>query len=139
MGSRVPSSMRAHPFSIRVRKSRGNWQLLGNITFTVCKLGPAPTPPNDPVPDEQKPKIFVRFRADFKRFNAEYVRFQGRYRLAGGTQRYEDLTSPRGGGDMAGYLFCFASEGCAAKGGRYLDGQFTMQSFYRDPTPQLSG
>jgi hypothetical protein len=33
---------------------------------------------------------------------------------------------------------CFAPEGCAANGSRYLDGQFVMHGSYRDPTPQLA-
>ncbi len=54
-GSRAPSSMRAHPFRIRVRRARaGGWESVGRIQFTVCQLKGGPTPDPDPVPDAQK-------------------------------------------------------------------------------------
>ena len=134
-GSRVPSSTRAHPMAFRLRKRDGKWQMKGRFRFTVCKLGSGPTPPNDPVPDEQKPKFDVTFVATFRRVNVEVLRFAGTIRLRGGTGRYEDLT---GSGQIAGYLFCFAPEGCAP-GGRYLDAQMVLHGSYSDPTPQLSG
>lgn len=131
-GSRVPSSLRAHPFAFRVREEGDERTMEGEITLTVCKLGPGPTPKNEPVRDEDKPKIRVAFDADLGRGNAEAVPFDGSFRLRGGTQRYEDL---EGSGEIAGYLFCFAPEGCAAKGGKYLDGQFVMHGRYEDPNP----
>lgn len=135
-GSRAPSSMRAHPFSFDVRKRRGRWEMVGTIRFTVCQLQPGPTRQDDPVPDADKPTIVVRFRAPFKRESAESLRFSGRFRIVDGTQRYDDLS---GSGSIAGYLFCFAPEGCPALGGNYLDGQFVMHGRYRDPTPELAG
>jgi hypothetical protein len=134
-GSRAPSSMRAHPFGFRVRKYKGRWEMLGSIRFTVCQLGGGPNAASDPVPDAEKPQIVVGFRAPFKRETNESVRWGGRFTITGGTQRYADL---KGSGDIAGYFMCFAPAGCAATGGNYLDGQFTMQGTYRDPTPQLA-
>lgn len=61
------------------------------------------------------------------------MRFRGTFRLAGGTQRYADIT---GAGTIAGYLFCFAPAGCAGTG-TFQDAQVSMQGTYRDPTPQL--
>lgn len=135
-GSRAPASMRAHPMGFRVRKNKGVWEILGSIKFTVCKLGGGPTAANDPVPDSEKPTIRVGFRAPFTRETGELVRWSGRFTITGGTQRYEDL---EGSGVISGYFMCFAPAGCTALGGKYLDGQFTMQGEYRDPTPQLTG
>lgn len=135
-GSRVPSSVRAHPMAFTVRKRRGQWQIKGRLRFTVCKLGPGPTPQNDPVPDEAKPKFNVNFVAGFRRVNSETLRWTGTFKLRGGTGRYDDLA---GSGRIAGYFLCFAPEGCAAKGGKYLDGQLVMHGRYSDPTPKLAG
>ncbi len=135
-GSRSPTSMRAHPFTFQVRRHRGRWEMFGSIKFTVCKLGGGATAAPDPIPDESKPKIIVGFRAAFRRTTNESLRWAGRFRIEGGTGRYRELT---GSGTIAGYLMCFAPEGCpAAGGGRYLDGQFTMQGAFRDPTPSLA-
>ncbi len=135
-GSRAPSSMRAHPFGFSVRKFKGRWEMYGSIRFTVCKLGGGPnTAAEDTVPDADKPQIVVGFRAAFKRETAESVRWTGRFTINGGTGRYADL---KGSGDIGGYFMCFAPAGCAATGGNYLDGQFTMQGDYSDPTPQLT-
>jgi len=134
-GSRSPSSLRAHPFAMRIKKARGGgWELQGQIDFTVCKLGPGPTVRPEPVADEQKPKIRVRYRAKFLRATAENVHWAGRFRIVGGTGRYEGLT---GTGDIAGYFFCFEPQGCQATGGRYQDGQMVMHGDYEDPTPRL--
>lgn len=135
-GSRSPSSMRAHPFGFRVRKHKGRWEMLGSVKFTVCKLGPGPTPLNDPVADTAKPQIVVGFRATFKRESRELLRWSGRFTITGGTQRYADL---KGSGQIAGYFMCFAPEGCSALGSTYRDGQFVMHGRYSDPTPQLAG
>jgi len=136
-GSRAPSSMRAHPFSMQlVRSKRRGWEMPGLITFTVCKLSGGPTAAPDPIPDEQKPKIFMRYRAKPVKVNGEVARFSGTVRIAGGTQRYQDL---RGEGELSGYFFCFAPEGCVASGGKYQDGQMSIQGRYSDPTPQLGG
>ncbi|MBA2359907.1 MAG: hypothetical protein H0V79_03040 [Actinobacteria bacterium] len=151
--SRAPSSLRAHPYEFnvvrrtirtRLKPLRRNakprfriqrfWELSGRITLTVCKLGPGPTANPDPIPDPAKPKIFVSFRARYSRSTAEAVRWTGTFTLTGGTERYADL---KGSGSIAGYFFCFAAEGCAAKGS-YQDGQFVMHGTYTDPTPQLS-
>lgn len=132
-GSRVPSSMRAHPFGFRVRQYKGRWEMQGAVTFTVCKLGAGPTPANDPVPDEAKPKIRMGFRVQFKRENTELVRWTGRFRIEGGTGRYEGLT---GNGQISGYFACFGDAGCGT-GGTYTDGQMVLSGTYSDPTPQL--
>lgn len=135
-GSRVPSSVRAHPMAFSPYKKAGKWRIRGRFRFTVCKLGPGPTPQNDPVPDANKPKFNLNFDGTFRRVNAETLRWSGRFKLRGGTGRYDDLT---GSGQIAGYFLCFDAAGCAAKGGKYLDGQVVMHGRYRDPTPQLGG
>ena len=136
-GSRAPSSLRAHPFRIRVRRARNGrgWELVGRMMLTVCQLRGGPVPAPDPVPDADKPKIDVRFVARFKRLSVENLTWQGRFTLSGGTGRYEDLT---GSGRIAGYFFCFNPQGCQSTGRKYLDGQLVMQGDYRDPTPQLA-
>ena len=125
--------MRAHPFGFRVRQYKGRWEMQGAATFTVCKLGSGPTPGDDPVPDEAKPKIRIGFRVQFKRENTELVRWTGRFRIEGGTGRYEDLT---GSGQISGYFACFGEPGCGT-GGVYRDGQMVLRGTYSDPTPQL--
>ena len=135
-GSRVPSSTRLHPFRFRVERTRRGVEMLGRMTITVCQLRPGPTPNPDPIDDARKPKINVVFRAKFRRENVEHVRFNGKFRLVGGTQRYARL---RGSGTLAGYLFCFAPNGCAGTGRRFLDGQVTLQGSYSDSTPRLGG
>lgn len=132
-GGRVPSSMRAHPFGFRVRQYRGRWEIQGSVTFTVCKLASGPTPANDPVPDDAKPKIVMGFRAQFKRENNDLVRYTGRFRIEGGTGRYADLT---GTGQIAGYFACFGDTGCESRG-TYTDGQMVLNGTYSDRTPQL--
>ena len=136
-GSRAPASMRAQPFGFEVRRNKRTkrWEMVGSVRFIVCKLGPGPTPVDDPVPDANKPQIVIGFRAPFKKESPELVRFAGRFRITGGTQRYNDL---RGAGRIAGYLFCFAPDGCAARGGNMLDGQFVLNGKYHDPTPDLA-
>lgn len=134
-GSRSPVSTRFHPFRFRVQKTRRGTEMLGEITMTVCQLRNGPTPNPDPVADPAKPKIRIAFRAEFERQNAEEVRFAGTFRLRGGTQRYEDLS---GSGTISGYLFCFAPPGCGGTGGRFLDGQVSLQGRYADPTPELA-
>lgn len=136
-GSRAPSSMRAHPFRIRLRRAReGGWEMLGRVRFTVCKLSGGPTPAPDPVPDADKSKIDMRFKARFNRVSVENLNWSGTFTLNGGTGRYEDL---EGSGQIAGYFFCFNPQGCGGTGRNYLDGQFVMDGEYRDPTPQLAG
>ena len=132
-GGRSPASTRSHPFEFVANGDR----LHGNVTLTVCKRGGGPTgsPPgqNDPIPDQDKEKIFISWQAKVESTTPEEVSYRGTFRINGGTGVYNDL---RGGGEMAGYLFCFAPEGCASPsiGGRYRDGQYTMQGHYRDPT-----
>lgn len=133
-GSRAPSSTRMHPLSFKVVRTQRGVEMIGNATIVVCQLRGGPTPALDSVPDTLKPRIRVAFRAKFKRENAENLRYQGTFKIVGGTQRYAGLT---GAGTIAGYLFCFDPKGCAATGGRYLDGQLSMQGTYRDPTPRL--
>lgn len=128
-GSRSPASTRSHPFEFRVvRNKEGRLRLRGQITFTVCQLKPGPTPDPDPVPDAQKSKIYVGWNAKFKKTSAEEVSWWGTFRIRGGTGLYEDLT---GSGDIAGYFFCFAPEGCATLG-EFRDGQYTMAGTYAD-------
>jgi len=134
-GSRSPASMRAHPFTFKLLKIKGRWRMRGQITFTVCKLSGGPTKSPDPIPDANKPKIIVRFDTAYRRMSNETLRFNGIAKVRGGTGRYSDLT---GEAKMAGYLFCFAPEGCANKGGKYLDGQFVLHGDYKDPTPDLA-
>jgi len=134
-GSRVPSSTRLHPFAFNAVQKNGRREIQGSFTITVCKLAGGPTPNPDPVPDESKPKIRVKFRAPYRRDTAESLSFQGTFRIVGGTQRYEDLT---GTGTIAGYLFCFAENNCSGSGGKYLDGQVSLQGTYADPTPDLA-
>lgn len=135
-GSRSPASTRSHPFEFVANGDR----LDGILTLTVCKLGGGQTgtPPgqNDPIPDAEKDKVFFRWQARVESTVAEEVSFRGTFRIAGGTGVYNDLT---GGGEMSGYLFCFAPQGCASPGigGQYRDGQFTMQGNYRDPTTPI--
>jgi len=133
--SRVPSSTRLHPFRFRARKVGRFVQITGRTTITVCQLKGGPTPNPDPVSDAIKPKIQIAFRARYRRENAEHLRFAGTFKIKGGTQRYADLT---GSGTIAGYLFCFAPQGCGGTGGNFLDGQVSMQGSYADPTPQLA-
>lgn len=135
-GGRAPSSMRAHPLYMRLVKTKSGWVIRGLIEFTVCHLKPGPTRTDDPVADSDKPKIRMRYTAQFARSTQESIRWQGTFKIVGGTQRYEDL---QGSGSIAGYFFCFQPEGCAANGGDYADGQFVMHGTYRDPTPQLGG
>jgi hypothetical protein len=134
-GSRVPSSMRAHPLTFRLRRTNGRWTMRGQIDFTVCQLRSGPTPRDETVADRDKPKIRVRYTARFARSTPEAIRWHGRFRIVGGTQRYDDL---RGSGDIAGYFFCFQPGSCT-ESGEYADGQFVMHGSYRDPTPQLGG
>ncbi|MFP5299237.1 MAG: hypothetical protein ACLGHL_09655, partial [Actinomycetota bacterium] len=131
-GSRSPASTRDHPLEFNVvRNKKGQLRLRGTVVMTVCHLRGGPTAADDPVPDAEKPKIFFSWNARFKRTSAEEVRWHGKFRITGGTQRYEDLT---GEGDIAGYFFCFAPEGCTTLG-EFRDGQYTMAGTYHDPTP----
>lgn len=130
-GSRSPASTRSHPFKFRVvRNKHGQLRLRGRITFTVCQLKPGPTPTPDPVADAEKPKIYVGWNAKFKKRSAEEVSWWGSFRIRRGTGIYEDLT---GSGEIAGYFFCFAPEGCETLG-EFRDGQYTMSGSYADPT-----
>lgn len=134
-GSRVPSSLRAHPMWFKFRRRDGRWQMYGRLNLTVCKLAPGPTPQNDPVPDYRKPKIYIFFTANARRISGEVAEYSGRFRILGGTQRYDDL---RGSGRISGALFCFAPEGCRAIGEKYFDTQMVLNGTYSDPTPELA-
>ena len=134
-GSRLPNSARAHPISFRVVRVRGGGsEIRGNITLTVCKLASGPTATPDPIPDAQKPKIRVFFRAGFARTSLQEVSFSGTFKLIGGSGRYRDLT---GAGRIAGYITCFGEQGCGPDR-TLLDTQYTLQGNFRDPTPQLT-
>ncbi|MDP9069493.1 MAG: hypothetical protein M3N53_14285 [Actinomycetota bacterium] len=130
-GSRSPASTRNHPLKFHVVKNRdGKLRLRGRVVLTVCQLKPGVTPTPDPVPDAEKEKVYFRWNAKFKRTSPEEVRWIGKFRLTGGTGTYQDLT---GEGDIAGYFFCFAAEGCATLG-EFRDAQYTMSGTYHDPT-----
>lgn len=130
-GSRSPASTRSHPLKFRVvRNKQGALRLRGLITFTVCQLKPGPTPTPDPVADAEKPKIYVRWKANFRKRSAEEVSWWGSFRIRRGTGIYEDLT---GSGEISGYFFCFAPEGCETLG-EFRDGQYTMSGTFADPT-----
>jgi hypothetical protein len=102
--------------------------LTGRITFDVCsRTGGATT---DGVPDTAREKIFVDWWARYTRTSPEEVSWSGAFRIAGGTGTYQDLT---GNGQISGYFFCFAPQGCAALG-NYGDGQYVMIGNYADPT-----
>lgn len=134
-GSSLPNSLRGHPFAFRtVKTKRNGWMLRGIITIKVCKLGSGPTQSPDPVPDEQKPQINVKFLVKPKKVNGDDLHFSGKFQLRGGTGRYEGLT---GSGQIAGYFLCFASGGCK-QFGYYHDVQFVMHGTYKSPDPQLS-
>lgn len=130
-GSRSPASTRSHPFQFNVVRNRdGKLRLRGLTTLTVCQLKSGPTPTPDPIPDAEKSKIYIRWNAQFKNRSAEEVSWWGTFKIIGGTGLYEDLT---GSGDIAGYFFCFAPEGCTTLG-EFRDGQYTMAGTYSDPT-----
>lgn len=130
--SRAPSSTRLHNLTFRVVRTRRGTEMLGTTSIVVCQLKSGPTPSPDPVSDEVRSRIRVTWRAAFVRNNSESLSFRGTFKLAGGTQRYADIT---GSGTIGGYLFCFAPEGCG--GGGLQDAQVSMQGSYADPTPQL--
>jgi hypothetical protein len=134
VGSRPPVSVRGLPFAFKLQRVKKVWQMRGSISLAVCKLSGGPNATPDPVPDVSKPKIVFAFAARFTRMTPEEIEYRGTFRIAGGTGRYADLT---GSGTIAGYLFCFAAEGCAAKGS-FQDNQMVLQGSYHDPTPQLT-
>ena len=88
-GSRLPASARMQPlaFTVARHKTRG-LEMLARVTLVACHLQPGPTANPDPVPDAEKPRIFITFRAPFKRESAESLTFQGTFKIRGGTQRY---------------------------------------------------
>jgi hypothetical protein len=134
-GSRLPSSTRMQPLAFTVVRSKsGGREMRARMTLVVCHLRPGPTANPDPVPDAEKPRIIITFRAPFTRESSESVTFAGRFKIVGGTQRYEDIT---GSGRVNGNLFCLGTQTCAQRGGMFYDGQLTLQGTYRDPTPQL--
>ena len=134
-GSRPPASMRAQPFQFQLQKTKKGWGLRGRIDFTVCNLTGGPNPATDPVPDVNKPKIFITFRTKLASRAPESISWFGTFKIVGGTERYAGL---KGSGRIGGYFFCFAPEGCPAKGA-YLDTQMVLEGTYSDPTPQLTG
>lgn len=134
-GSRLPSSTRMQPLAFTVaRRKGGGLEMRALMTLVVCQLRPGPTADPDPIPDADKPRIFIAFRARFARESSESLTFRGRFKIRGGTQRYRDLT---GRGTISGNLLCLGPQTCAQRGGRYYDGQVTLEGSYRDPTPQL--
>jgi len=131
-GSRSPASTRSHPLRFRViENDQGKRRLKGRIVLTACRLRGGPTTPaEDAVPDAEKPKIYIKWYAKFRKTSPEEVKWMGTFRIIGGTGLYEDLT---GEGEIAGYFFCFAPEGCDTLG-EFRDGQYTMSGRYQDPT-----
>lgn len=130
--SRVPVSMRAHPLRFEVLEVEGEGVgVSGRMTATVCKLGPGPTPEDDPVADEEKPVIHFDFTGTLDQVSDDSTTFDGEFEIAGGTGRYERLS---GSGEMTGYLFCFAPEGCEDT---FDDSQFVLRGDYSHPDPRL--
>lgn len=131
--SRVPVSMRAHPLSFEVLEVEDDEvRVSGRMTATVCKLGPGPTPEDDPVADEDKPVIHFDFTGTADQVSDDSTTFDGEFEIAGGTGRYDGLS---GSGEMTGYLFCFAPEGC--EDGTFDDSQFVLKGDYSHPDPRL--
>ncbi len=131
-GSRSPASTRMQPleFNATPQGPPGTFRLDGKTTLTVCKLAGGPTATPDPVPDASKDKIFLTWTAIAEKTSPEEVRWRGSFTLTGGTGVYQDLS---GKGQISGYFFCFALEGCANLG-QYRDGQLVMNGTYSDPT-----
>jgi hypothetical protein len=130
-GSRAPASTRMHPLQFTATpQADGRFRLEGSVSLTVCQLRGGPTADPDPVPDPSKDRITFDWTATAQRTSPEEVRWQGSFTITGGTGVYQDLT---GRGDIAGYFFCFAAEGCSGLG-QYRDAQLTMLGTYADPT-----
>ncbi len=135
-GSRTPSSTRMHPIEFSVTEGpSGEFTLTGKSAMVVCQLrgGPRNTP--DPIPDAEKARITFDWTAKAVKTSAEEVSWAGSFSITGGTGEYTDL---RGSGDIAGYFFCFAPEGCASLG-QFRDGQFAMSGTYDDPSISSQG
>lgn len=133
-GSRVPASTRAHPLEFSVSEGEGGtMQIEGTLQLTVCQLRPGVTPDPDPVPDAEKHKIRFDWTAQAEEGTAETIVWRGSFDIVGGTGPYEDL---QGGGDLSGYFFCFAPEGCEEIG-EYRDVQFVMSGTYEVPSDAL--
>ena len=133
-GSRVPASTRAHPLEFEVSAGDdGQAQLEGTLDLTVCQLRPGVTPDPDPVQDAEKDRIRFRWTARAAEATDETVVWRGTVEIAGGTGPYEQLT---GEGDIAGYFFCFAPEGCEELG-EFRDVQFTMAGTYSAPAAAI--
>jgi hypothetical protein len=134
-GSRLPASTRLQPLSFSVlRTKKGKPVLGGTADIVVCQLASGPTANPDPIPDAQKPRIRISFRAPYTRHSSESTSYGGTFKILSGTGRYEDLT---GSGTIQGNFFCLGSRRCDQRGGAQFDGQLTLQGTYRDPTPQL--
>lgn len=133
-GSRVPASTRAHPLEFEVSEGDdGAMQLDGTLELTVCQLRPGVTPDPDPVPDAEKHKIRFDWTAQAEEATAESIVWRGSFDIAGGTGPYEEL---EGDGELAGYFFCFAPEGCETIG-EYRDVQFAMSGVYQVPADAI--
>jgi len=135
-GSRSPASTRMHPMEFSVEAGPNDtFRLRGRSTMVVCQDRGGPRPAPDPVPDAEKARIFFDWTAEAVRTSAEEVSWAGSFTIAGGTGEYADL---RGSGDIAGYFFCFAPEGCASIG-QFRDGQFAMSGTFDDPVVSSKG
>ncbi len=123
-------STRAHPISFTVAETDDGAEIEGDISFTLCKLGPGRPRNRTPVPDEEKPRFDVTFTGDVERFGPETAHWSGTFEIVGGTGRYEELT---GSGTISAYLLCFNPAGCAAEGQGYRDAQFILAGRYSTP------
>lgn len=134
-GSRLPASTRLQPLSFSVlRTKKGTRVIGGTAEIVVCQLTSGPTANPDPVPDAQKPRIRISFKAPYTRETTESTSYGGSFKILGGTGRYEDLT---GSGTIQGNFFCLGARRCEQRGGAQFDGQVTLQGTYQDPTPNL--
>jgi hypothetical protein len=130
-GSRVPASTRAHPLEFEVVEGDdGETELQGTLELTVCQLRPGVTPDPDPTPDPEKERIRFEWSARADEATEESIVWRGTFDIVGGTGPYEELS---GEGEIAGYFFCFAPEGCAELG-EFRDVQFAMNGTYQVPS-----
>jgi len=125
LGSRVPSSTRAHDLRMTVNKGNIN----GAIELTVCQLATGPI--SDNLEDTARDKIFFKFTATPNTISSQNATFGGDFKITGGTGRYSDL---EGEGQIVGYFFCFKQKACEGENGRYRDVQFSLQGTFFDPT-----
>lgn len=132
-GARAPASTRNHPLRFDVLHDDGALTLQGSIALTVCQRGPGSTAVADAVPDVDKDRIDLAWTARVITRSDELISWRGRVELVGGTGVYQQL---RGAGDIAGYFFCFAAEGCAELG-VFRDAQYAIVGDYCIPAAAM--